>query len=270
MEGCDVVYHLAAMLRGSPAVAFLNNVVATRKLLNVAKRFPLQRFVLVGSLGAYGTDHLSRGDALDENCGLDPQPHRRDPYTFSKVVQEQAAWEAFKQDGLPLVVVRPGVIYGPGCDFLTNRVGIRFGRWLLKMGDGRPLPYTHVDNCAEAVLLAGTVKGIEGQAFNVVDDELPTSTQLLKHARNRSDSPRVVPIPGWAIQPLSRMCELCSRWSGEQFPPVLTPYKSQAQWKRLHYSNQKAKALLGWRPMITFADGLRQTAATLTVAGSAP
>ena len=42
------------------------------------------------------------------------------------------------------------------------------------------LPLTFVDNCAEAIVLGGLVPGVDGEVFNVVDDELLTSTQFLK------------------------------------------------------------------------------------------
>jgi nucleoside-diphosphate-sugar epimerase len=262
-EGCDVVYHVAAALRGSTAVLFVNNVVATGKLLGLIKGSAIRRFVLVSSLGVYGTARLSPGDVLDEDCPLDPEPHKRDGYTYSKIAQEEAAWQSYRRNGLPLVVVRPGVIYGPGRDYLTNRIGLRVGKWLLKMGDGRPLPYTYVENCAEGVLLAGTTPGVEGQAFNLIDDSLPTSQQLIRHAKRVRSAPRSVFVPGWAIQPLSGLWEWYAEWSGGQVPAVLTRYKSQAQWKRLRYSNRKAKTLLGWQPQVPFRDGLRQTTAAL-------
>ena len=64
---------------------FLTNVVATRALLAASARAGVGRFVLVSSLGVYGTAGLRPGDVLDESCPLDAEPHRRDPYSFSKV-----------------------------------------------------------------------------------------------------------------------------------------------------------------------------------------
>src|SRR5439155_9726303 len=89
-ENCDVVYHLAAALTGPAAVLFLDNVVATRKLIDVAGRSSVKRFVLVSSLAVHGVSHLKTGDVLDETCPLDTEPHQRDAYTYSKIVQEQA------------------------------------------------------------------------------------------------------------------------------------------------------------------------------------
>jgi nucleoside-diphosphate-sugar epimerase len=258
-----VVYHLAAALAGTPAVLFMDTVVATRKLIELLAVHPVSRFVLVSSLAVYGTNELRPGDLLDEQCPLDPQPHLRDPYTYSKVAQEQVAWDAHRAGKLSLVVVRPGVIYGPGRDCLTSRVGLRVGNVMVKMGGKQPLPYTHVENCAQAVALAGTTAGIEGEVFNIVDDDPPTSRELLKQYRRRVKRLRVLPVWHSAINPLSRLCEWYARWSDGQLPAILTRYKSLAQWKPLQYSSAKAKTRLGWQPQVTFAEGLEQTFAWL-------
>jgi nucleoside-diphosphate-sugar epimerase len=262
-ENADVVFHIAAALKGGTAGMFLNNVVATRSLIDVCLKTGVKRLVLVSSVAVYGTSHLREGDTLDERCPLDAQPHRRDPYSYSKIVQEQVAWEAAAKSGLPLIVVRPGVIYGPGREVLVARVGLMFGNTLLRMGGNWPLPLTYVDNCSDALLLAGTTPRIEKQAFNIVDDDAPTGKQIVKQYRKNVRPLRVLPIPQMAIQPLSEMCERYHAWSNGQLPAVLTPYKSGAIWKPLHYSNRKAKQLLGWQPQVPFSEGLPKTLAAL-------
>jgi nucleoside-diphosphate-sugar epimerase len=221
------------------------------------------RCVLVSSLAVYGTAGLRRDDLLDEHCPLDPEPYRRDAYTYSKIAQEKVAWEALHQRGLPLAVIRPGVIYGPGRDCISGRVGIRLGGFLLRMGGRQRLPYTFVDNCARALLLAGVVPAAEGEAFNVVDDDPPTGRELVRLYRAEVGPLRGITVPGWAIAPVSGLCEWYHRWSRGQLPAVLTRYKSDAIWKPLRYDNGKAKGVLGWRPQTDFASGLAQTFAWL-------
>ena len=132
-----------------------------------------------------GVRNLSSAEEnfLDEGCPLDPAPQHRDPYAFSKIVQEQICWKARTDWNLPLVVVRPGMIYGPGRDFLSARVGLKVGPLMVRLGGSQRLPYTFVDNCAEAVMLAGTQEGIEGESFNIVDDDLPTGRELIRERR---------------------------------------------------------------------------------------
>lgn len=260
---CDVIYHVAAEMNGATAVLFLGNVVATRVLTDAAGRAGIRRFVLVSSLGVYGTAGVPTGGVLDETCPLDPAAHLRDPYSYSKVAQEQAAWAAHRDGRLPLVVVRPGVIYGPGRDCLTARVGLRVGKLMVVMGGRQAMPYTHVANCARAVALAGEVAGIEGQTFNVIDDELPTGRDLVRRYQAEVGRTRRVTVPRWAIGPLSGLCEWYHRHSRGQLPAVLTRYKSQAMWRPMRYPNDRAKQGLGWRPEIGLDEGLRETFAAL-------
>src|SRR5262245_2317677 len=257
--GCDVVFHLAAAMRGAVAGMFADNVVATRKLIAVVSRAAVRRFVLVSSMGVYGTAHLCAGDTLDESCPLDGQPQSRDGYTFSKIAQEKIAWEAHRAGNLGLVVVRPGVLFGPGRDCLSNRVGLRLGSCLLKMGGKQRLPYAFVENAAQAIAKVGTFASIEGEAFNVVDDDLPTANELLKQYRREVNRIRVLPVPYRFVRPLSRMCVWYHRYAQGQLPAILTAYKSDAQWKPLCYSNEKAKSVVGWQPRTNFAEGLRRT-----------
>jgi nucleoside-diphosphate-sugar epimerase len=263
LQSCDVVYHVAAEMRGATAVLFLNNVVATRQLLGAAAASGVGRFVLVSSLGVYGTAHLRPGDVLDEDCPLEPQPHRRDPYSFSKVAQEAVAWEAHYAGRVRLAVVRPGVIYGPGRDCLSNRVGLRLGGLLLTMGGRQQLPYVYVDNCAAGVLLAGTAREAVEKAVNLLDDDLPSAADLLRQYCKTVGRVRSLPVPHWAIRPLSRFCEWYHDLSGGQLPAVLTPYKSAAHWKPLRYTNERAKTILNWRPAVPFTEGLNRTLAAL-------
>jgi len=259
LAGCEVLYHLAAELRGATSVLFLNNVVATRRLLEAARKAGVRRVVLVSSMAVYGTGHLSPGDLLDESCPLEPEPHRRDPYSYSKIAQEEVAWQAYRSGAISLVVLRPGVIFGPGRDCISGRVGLRIGKLLVRMGGSQQLPYVFVDNCADGVLRAGTAPGIEGQCFNLVDDGLPTGRELLAQYRPMVGKMRSVAVPNWTIGPLSGLCEWYHKRSRGQLPAILTRYKSAAQWKPLRYSNARAKAALEWKAETSFSEGLLQT-----------
>ncbi len=244
--GCDVAYHVAAALGGSTSTLFLNTVVPTRQLLSAASRAGLGRFVLVSSLGVYGTQTLRNWQQVDETCPLEPKPELRDPYTFSKVRQEVIAREFAHETGLPLVIVRPGVIYGEGRPLVTSRVGLQVGPLLVRMGGSHPLPYTYVENCAEGLMQAGLVPGVAGETFNLVDDNPVTGHQLVRFVQKHGQRMRSVWVPGVCIQPLSYLYETYSWWTSGQLPPVITRYRSAAIWKPLRYSNGNAKHKLNW------------------------
>src|SRR5205085_2632954 len=196
--------HIASSLSGSSAALFTSNVIGTRTLLAAVRQRPCERFVLVSSIAVYGTSKATQR-VLDESWTLEPAPHLRDPYTFSKVVQEHVCWEARASWNLPLVVVRPGMIYGPGRECLSARVGIKVGPLMLRMGGWQRLPYTFVENCADAIMQAGFVDGIVGEAFNIVDDALPTGRHLIRHQAKHIGPVRTVPIPLWLLRPLSHV-----------------------------------------------------------------
>jgi nucleoside-diphosphate-sugar epimerase len=261
LEGVDRVLHVAAGLSGGPAPLFLNTVIPTRVLVAACLERSLERFVLVSSLGVYGAGAVARMDVLDESCPVDPYPHRRDPYTYSKIVQEQVAWEAHRDAGLPLVVIRPGVIYGPGRGALSNRIGLQLGSRLLRIGGGRLLPYVYVDHCASAVCQAAVVPGIEGEAFNILDDDLPTGRRVLQLYRRAGRPVRSLWLPQCLIGPASSIYEAYSRWSQGQLPAVITRYRSDAMWRPLRFSNAKARARLAWRPEWPFEETFRRSLA---------
>ncbi|MBS0260689.1 MAG: NAD-dependent epimerase/dehydratase family protein [Planctomycetes bacterium] len=257
LAGCDAVCHIAAAMKGATAALFVDNVIGVRKLLKVTAEAGTKRVVLISSLAVYDTSGLKNNDVLDETCPLEPQPQLRDPYTYSKLAGEQVAWEAYRAGQCPLVVIRPGVIYGPGRDPLSSRVGLNFGKLLIKMGGSQRLPYVRVEACAAGIALAVTTPGIEGQAFNLLDGELVRARTFLRYYRRGHRGLWVIPVPGWAIGPLAKFNVWYSKRSHGQIPPVLTPYKCNAMWKPLQYSVEKAKSVLGWVPQPNTLDGVQ-------------
>jgi nucleoside-diphosphate-sugar epimerase len=267
LRDSEAVVHVAAPLTGSVPSLFANGVIPTQMLVNAAADQRVKRFVLVSSLGVYGSQDLAVGDVLDEQCPIDRRPHRRDPYTYSKIAQEEVCWHAHRTRDLPLVVVRPGVLFGPGRPLLTARIGLMLGGLLLQMDGRQAVPYCYVDNCARAVAMAAEVSGIAGKVFNIVDDDLPSAKRVLSLHRKYVGAIRAIRVPAWAIGRFARVCEWLSHRTNGMFPPVLTPYKASALWKRVQYSNELAKSRLGWRPTVTFDEGVLQTVQALRVAG---
>jgi nucleoside-diphosphate-sugar epimerase len=127
------------------------------------------------------------------------------------------------------------------------------------MGGRQRLPYTFVGNCADAIVQATFAAGIDGEAFNIVDDELPTGNQVLRRYRRTVGSLRRVRVPAAAIAPMSHVYHWYSRRSNGQLPPALTAYRSGASWKRLRYSNVKARRTLGWAPQVPLTEALDRT-----------
>jgi nucleoside-diphosphate-sugar epimerase len=256
LEGCDVLFHVAGALDGPAATLFWHNVRPMQGILEAAARATVNRFVLVSSIAVYSADALRPHSLVDESLPIDVEPHRRDPYTFSKVIQEQIATREARRLGLPLVVVRPGVIFGPGRGALSSRIGLRIGPLLLWLSGEADLPYTYAENCAAAVASAGLTVGVEGAAFNVVDDQLPTARCVLQAYRAHGHRIRTVQVPPVLVPGLIQLYDVGARHSRGQLPRVLTRYRSASHWKPMRYSNRHAHERLGWQPRVGLAEAL--------------
>ncbi len=256
-----VIYHLAAGT-GQKSVpdAFMNSVVTTRNLLEAAFRNAcLRQFVNVSSFAVYSNMQKPRWRLLDESSPVEEHPERRcEAYCFAKVKQERIVTDYCKKLGIPHVTLRPGYVYGPGKQILTGRVGIDTFGIFLHLGGSNTIPFTYVDNCADAISLAGLTTGIDGEVFNVVDDDLPSSRQFLRLYKRNVRQVKSLYVPHMASYALSYLWERYSNWSEGQLPPSFNRWRWHAYWKKTQYSNEKLKRLLGWTPKVSTADGLRR------------
>jgi nucleoside-diphosphate-sugar epimerase len=256
-----VIYHLAAGTASkSFADAFLNSVVTTRNLLDGALRHQrLRRFVNVSSFSVYTNEHKPCRGVLDESCPTEGRPELRgDAYCFAKMKQDELVMDYGRKHRIPYVIIRPGVVYGPGKERIHGRVGLGTFGIFLHLGGPNPVPLTHVENCAEAIALAGIRQGVEGEVLNVVDDDLPTSRQFLRMYKEEVRSFRSLYIPSFASYLLCLLWEKFAVWSQGQLPPIYNRKQWAAMWKRTRYSNVKIKRVLEWTPKVSTAKGLKQ------------
>jgi nucleoside-diphosphate-sugar epimerase len=257
-KSVQVIYHLAAGTgEKSFPDAFMNSVVTTRNLLDASLRcVSLRRFVLVSSFSVYTNHQKSR--RLDESCPIEECPELRgDAYCFAKVKQEQLVAEFGKNFGIPYVVVRPGSVYGPGKGQISGRVGLGTFGLFLHLGGSNTIPFTYVDNCAEAIVLAGLVKGVDSEVFNVVDDGLPSSREFLRMYKENVRNFKSVYVPHLASLGLCYLWEKYSRWSKGQLPPAFNRRRWYSEWRKTRFTNEKLKARLGWTLKVPTHEGLR-------------
>ena len=250
-EGVSIIYHLAAGMEKSFAGAFMNSALATRNLMDAFLQFgEAKRFVNISSFAVYSNLGLRRGALLDENCPLEDAPQKRfDAYGFGKLKQEELVREYGGKYKLPYVILRPGYVFGPGKTELNGRVGINTFGFFIQVDGSHLLPLTFVDNCAEAIVLAGLKAGVDGEVFNVVDDDLLTSGQFLREYKKK-DRRFSVRIPYSVAYALSLLWEKYSNWSKGQLPPVFNRRRCAAEWKGNRFSNEKLHQRLGWKPRV--------------------
>jgi nucleoside-diphosphate-sugar epimerase len=256
----DCVLHLAAGTSGCHYQMLMNTVVATDNLLNALQGKNIRRFVLVSSFSVYQMTTLHRGGVLDETCPVESKVNLRDSYTICKVRQEHLVQHRCSEMGIPLVIIRPGKIYGPLDNPVPPQLGLKIpGICFLLIGKSHHLPLIHVANCADAIYQAGIVEDIENRVFNLVDDNLPTQRDFLQ--AYETTLPRIphklfVPFPLFLL--IARFFETATRITKGNIPPIITRYRAHNLWKNLRYDNSQAKTALRWIPRISIQHGIRE------------
>ena len=256
-----LIIHLAAGTgEKSFPDAFMNSVLTTRNLLDASVQSGgLRRFVLVSSFSVYTNCGKPHGRLLEESCPIEEHGDLRgEAYCFAKYKQEQLLAEYSKNFGVPYVVVRPGSVYGEEKQAIVGRVGIDTFGLFLHMGGPNTIPFTYVDNCADAIALAGLVRDIDGEIFNIVDDDLPSSRQFLRWYKKNVKAFNSIYVPHAVSYALCYFWEMYHQWSEGQLPPAFNRRRWHAYWKRTRYSNEKLKSRLGWTPKVSTAEGMRR------------
>ena len=261
-EGVDVVIHCAAKVGDWGPVEEYRavNVQALRTLLDAVKGRPLRRFVHVSSLGVYAAgDHYG----TDESEPL-PEQHV-DGYTQTKVEAEKLALSYHREHKVPVVALRPGFIYGPRdrtvLPQLIANLRARKVRWL---GGGRgALNTIYVGNLVDAIFLAIEKENVVGQAYNLTDGERVSKRRFIEAvvAGLGLPSPRPVGLPLWVARPLANFLETRARAAGAPTPPLLTQARVKFLGYNLDFSIEKAKRELGYRPRVSFDQGIAETIA---------
>lgn len=198
---------------------------------------------------------------MDESLPLEEVGTLKGDYAYAKSRQEQLFREYQSRFGFDLRVVRPGVIYGEGGGAFSPRVGLAAMGAFFSLGRGATLPLTYVSNCADAITCVA-LNGAAGQAYNVVDDALPTCRRYLTRYQREVRPLRVVPVPYWAFLLGSKLLAAYHRRSRGQLPSVFSPYVVRSMFRPLKYSNDALKAI-GWTPRVTIDEGLGRTFAWL-------
>jgi nucleoside-diphosphate-sugar epimerase len=257
VSGVDLIIHAAAGKRGAAADMFLNTVVGTRNLLDAAVSAGCRRIALVSSFAVLRLADLASGAVIDERCGIEPDGLQKGAYGFVKVQQELLLREHQARHGYEYVVLRPGVIYGPGDGSVSPRVGLRIGALFFSLGGGCTLPLSYVENCADAVVLTA-LQAPSGSVFSIVDDELPSCREYLALYRRRVERLRTVPVPYWLFTLGVRGMNVYHQRSHGQLPAIFSSYLVRSMYRKFRYSNQALKKI-GWQQRVATGAGLEAT-----------
>ena len=125
IKGCSVVFHTASPFmtdvpKGKEQEMLLDPAVKGTKnvLKSCSEVESVKRVVLTSSMYAVCVDAQDTHDVekCDESCWNTQASKDYNPYAFSKVLAEKAAWEFVKEDSVKyyLVVINPSFVMGPG------------------------------------------------------------------------------------------------------------------------------------------------------------
>jgi nucleoside-diphosphate-sugar epimerase len=257
-DGVNVVYHLAATghVTAQSAQAYQEsraiNVEGTRNLINACLGAPLARFVHFSSTAAMGLLHLPK---IDETAVCQPTM----PYQRSKWESEQVVLGAWREQGLPAVILRPCMVYGPGgqgeflkfCQLMSRGFFPRVGR-------GRNLtPLVHVRDVVQATLLAGE-RGRPGELYLVAGEasfEIARMRELVL-AELGVRRPFIY-LPLWLALLGAWGLEWAGRLTGKT-PPVTRRNILSSVVDRV-YDIGKAQRELGYAPRVSLEEGVAET-----------
>ena len=260
MEGIQVLYHLAATTGGDWAVHHQGTVVGTQNVLQAAAEAGVRKAVYVSSLGVLHATHFPNGGLVDESFPVEQRPERRGNYSRAKLEAEKMARE-FNADGkLPLCIVRPGLVYGPGgAEFLAD-AGFQVADGVaLVVGLGRRrLGLTYVENLVDALLLAQQRENSCGKTYHIVDPDQPTVRCYIQAYRQASGKRLIalyIPTFLW-MAGFSLLDGLA--WLVRGSSPNLT-YRLRSIARGPRYDTNRAHEELGWQAPVPFEDAMRRT-----------
>jgi NAD dependent epimerase/dehydratase len=239
VAGCDVVYHLAALIGipysyQAPASYVAVNVTGTLNVLEGCRQAGVRRVVVTSTSEVYGT---ARHAPIDEDHPLQAQS----PYAASKIAADKLAESYFRSFDLPVVVLRPFNTFGPRQSgraviptVLTQALAGAAEIELGNLGPRRDL--TFVEDTVRAFVLAADAPGVEGEVIHFGRGEAVSVGELARQCLD---------VVGSAARVVSRA-------------ERRRPEKSEVG--LLLCGAAKARRLLGWAPAVSLNEGLRRTA----------
>ncbi len=256
VQGCRYVVHAAAKFAfwGKRDQFERTNVAGAANVMHAAQIAQVQKYVHVSTVVVVGKPLAER--LVDETHPTNPL----DPYQRSKLHAETLAVQAYREHGLPAVVLRPGAFYGPGGRYAFNRLfiedalkGIR-----IQVDGGNYITFpTYVGDVAQGILGA-LHNGRVGEVYNLCGETL-THREANQIVSTEADiSSFRLNIPGWSMILLARLWTALSEYTRIEpyYPLNLRSYVFN-NWR---VSSEKARRELGFTP-ISFREGVRHTLA---------
>lgn len=254
VEGVDYIIHNAGLVKARREEQFFAvNEQGTHNLFSaIAEHNPgVRKVVVISSLAVAGPSR--EGLAVTES---DP-PNPITVYGRSKLAGERVALGFATR--LPVVIVRPPGVYGPGDKEIFTFFQTVYRRLKPCVGDKRrKIQLVHVDDLCRGVFLAATRDTVSGSLFFIAENrsyQMRELVEMLQKACGRKGFPVIV--PGGLFRLIGSISETLFRMVGAT--PMLTREKANEILQSWEITTDKAKRELGFESEIPFAVGAKET-----------
>ncbi|MGH8249918.1 MAG: NAD-dependent epimerase/dehydratase family protein [Steroidobacteraceae bacterium] len=253
-DGCDVVYHIAAVYREAkhPPEYYRNvNVEGTRNIIQAAERGAVGRLVHCSTVGVHGNVKTIPGT---EDSPFSPG----DIYQATKLEAELLVQERIKA-GLPAVIFRPTAIYGPGDTRFLKLFKMVLRGTFRMIGAGDVYYHmTYVSDLVDGIILCGEHPNAVGQTYIFGGRRYRRLSELVDTVAGIVGKPvRQGHIPLAPVMAAAVACEKICKPLGIE--PILYPRRLDFFIKNRAFSIQKAQHELGYQPKMRLQEGLTRT-----------
>ena len=258
MAGIDTVFHLARANVKSWSDYERYEIGVTREIAEAALATGVKRLIYTGTVDSYYAG--AHAETITEDTPLDPGIERRNFYARAKAASERMLLQMHRERGLPVVIVRPGIVIGRGGSPMHWGVGMWWhGSVCQTWGSGRNrLPLVLVGDVATGLIAAAEAPGIEGESFNLVADPCLSAQdyldemdrfygiQIQRHA---------TPIANFYLTDLFKWVAKVITRHPDRHLPSYRDWSSRRQ--RAVFDCTRAKVRLGWKPTSVRAELVR-------------
>ena len=252
----DALFHVAGWYKLGQRDASLGetvNVAGTRNVLTAARRSEVPRVIYTSTLAVNSDTHGAVRDETYRHMGGFVSAYDR-----TKAAAHQIA-ERFAADGLPIVIVQPGLVYGPGDTSQTGALIARVVRGERpQVPSGGGVCWAHIDDIASGHALA-LERGKLGEAYMLAGPRLSLANGL-RLVATIAGTPGPVMVPSVMVRMGAAAMGVVGRIASP--PPTLAAETMRAGLATYYGTSAKAERELGWtvRPL---EQGLRETVTAL-------
>lgn len=257
VAGAEVVYHLAGRLyhpATPPELYYQTHVEGTHVLLAAcARETGLRRLVHCSTTGVHG---VTGPRPTAEDGPLAPT----NPYETTKLKAEQLAMKAWKEQALPVSIIRPGLVYGPGdLHLLSLFTTIRKGLFRVIDGGRSYLHPVYIDDMVAAFQLCAMHPDAIGRSYNIAGSHPVTFQHLARGiAEAQGKQLPAGSLPLWLANTTSDVFDRLPGLNKEHLP--LTRSRVEFLTNSRIYDISRARTELGYEPEIELDEGLKRTA----------